>query len=253
MVLLAKTKWLKSTNELQSCLDINFSSCYRCQGHSKNKPTCDNPINQASRSELPSVVLYIINSGSLASASNHLERLAKLVLCKRSHQAQATDLATQWRSRIRVYLGIGRDSVASKKESKGSVRPHNTTTSSPQPMRRAAQEDRTPTPTTAILPEEINKKLARKPGAPCHCEIEHQGFSEAEISRAKAVEEMLQAWARLRAFDEESKVTPQLSRRLIELDLDDSTCWEVFVSKGVRGRQTTINDGDDTRERSRKE
>ncbi|KAG7055456.1 chitin synthase [Colletotrichum scovillei] len=128
MVVAAKAKWLKNTTELQTCLGVNFKSCFNCQGHSATKSSCGNAVSKASRSEMPFVMLDIINCGNLASASVHLEQLASLALCKRSHQSQAGEMATQWKARIRPYLEVGNDDgVAEENDAKTSpVRPQRT-------------------------------------------------------------------------------------------------------------------------------
>ncbi|KAJ3944796.1 uncharacterized protein N0V96_004810 [Colletotrichum fioriniae] len=109
MVVAVMPKWLKNTTELQTCLGVDFKSCFNCQGHSATKSSCGNAVSQASRSEMAFVMLDIMNCGSLASASAHLERLASLVLCKRSHQAQAVEKAAQWKAQIRSYLEASND------------------------------------------------------------------------------------------------------------------------------------------------
>ncbi|KAK1728826.1 hypothetical protein CaCOL14_005343 [Colletotrichum acutatum] len=133
MVVAVKAKWLKTTTELQTCLGVNIKSCFNCQGHSATKSSCGNAISQASRSEMAFVMLDIINCGSLASASAHLERLASLTLCKRSHQAQAGEKATHWKARIQIYLEAGTgDGVTDEKEVKAPrVRPQRTTMITP--------------------------------------------------------------------------------------------------------------------------
>ncbi|KAK0370123.1 hypothetical protein CLIM01_12521 [Colletotrichum limetticola] len=129
MVAAIKTKWLKTTTELQTCLEVNIRSCFNCQGHSATKSSCGNAVSQASRSEMAFVMLDIINCGSLASASAHLERLAGLALCKRSHQSQAGEMATQWKARIRSYLEVCNDGgVAEEMDVEAPVRPQRTTT-----------------------------------------------------------------------------------------------------------------------------
>ncbi|KAI3548263.1 hypothetical protein CABS01_01527 [Colletotrichum abscissum] len=129
MVAAIKTKWLKTTTELQTCLEVNIRSCFNCQGHSATKSSCGNAVSQASRSEMAFVMLDIINCGSLASASAHLERLAGLALCKRSHQSQAGEMATQWKARIRSYLEVSNDGgVAEEMDVRAPVRPQRTTT-----------------------------------------------------------------------------------------------------------------------------
>ncbi|KAK1654761.1 hypothetical protein BDP81DRAFT_88219 [Colletotrichum phormii] len=150
MVVITKTKWLKSTTELQTCLGINFKTCFNCQGHSATKSTCGNAVSQASRSEMPFVMLDIINSNNLTSASAHLQRLANLALCKRSHQSQTVEKATQWEARVRLYLQVGDET-----EVKVPVRPQRTTTT-------------TTTTTTTITPPSTpvaNKREERQAAA----------------------------------------------------------------------------------------
>ncbi|KAK1852646.1 chitin synthase [Colletotrichum chrysophilum] len=107
MEALIQTSWVRNTNELYRCLDTQFNACTTCRGYSKNKPTCGNPISKVSRSQITSVLLNIVESGSITCAINHLETLASLVLCRRYHQNQIAEKVTQWRSRLVSFLTHG--------------------------------------------------------------------------------------------------------------------------------------------------
>ncbi|KAL0942164.1 chitin synthase [Colletotrichum truncatum] len=106
MEFIVQAKWVKSTSELRSCLGPKLDTCAKCQGHSKNKSSCGNPISQASRSQITSVLFDMVQSGSISCAAQHLEHLASLVLCKRYHQNQIAEKATEWRIRLRSFLGL---------------------------------------------------------------------------------------------------------------------------------------------------
>ncbi|EFQ28348.1 uncharacterized protein GLRG_03492 [Colletotrichum graminicola M1.001] len=109
MVVLIQPKWPQTLADLQACLSAPLGSCTSCQGRSKTKPTCKNPISKNSRERISSVVLDILDSGSLSSAARHLERLASLVLCRRWHQKQAADKTAEWERRIREFLELKGD------------------------------------------------------------------------------------------------------------------------------------------------
>ncbi|KZL82880.1 hypothetical protein CI238_05363 [Colletotrichum incanum] len=109
MAVLIQPKWPKTLTDLQTCLSTPIGSCTKCQGRPKSKSTCMNPISKESRESISSVVLDILNSGSLSSAARHLERLASLVLCKRRHQTQVADKIVEWERRIREFLGLKGD------------------------------------------------------------------------------------------------------------------------------------------------
>ncbi|KAL2874302.1 hypothetical protein SGCOL_010564 [Colletotrichum sp. CLE4] len=239
MVVITKTKWLKSTAELQTCLGVNLS-------------------------EIPFVMLDIINSNDLTSAFAHLQRLASLALCKRSHQSQAVEKATQWKARVRSYLQVGDETevktpvgpqrtttttttimttitppstpVANKREERQAAA---TTRSSrrsaaPPPVaaRRATRAPRGSTPSAAIHLEEDSEedceeketlpepkpvrsrtRGARAPSVkwepnggaglpyPYPSQTEDRENLEYELAKAKAELAMYDAWARLRKFE----------------------------------------------------
>ncbi|KXH67350.1 hypothetical protein CSAL01_10321 [Colletotrichum salicis] len=110
MVVITKTKWLKSTTELQTCLGVNFKNLLQLP-----RPLC-HKVNLRQR------------TNNLTSASALLQRLASLALCKRSHQSQAVEKATQWDARVKSYLQAGDET-----EVKVSVRPQRTTTTTITP------------------------------------------------------------------------------------------------------------------------
>ncbi|GKT60761.1 chitin synthase [Colletotrichum tofieldiae] len=119
MAVLIQPKWPKTLADLQTCLSTPIGTCTKCQGRSKSKPSCMNPISKESRKSISSVVVDILASGSLSSAARHLERLASLVLCKRWHQTQVVEKIVEWERRIRDFLG----SKGGEEKANGKVEP----------------------------------------------------------------------------------------------------------------------------------
>ncbi|KAF9882402.1 hypothetical protein CkaCkLH20_00438 [Colletotrichum karsti] len=147
MDLLVQARWVQSTSELRSCLDPKLDNCTQCRGHSKNKPTCGNPISRASRSQIAHVLQDIIKSGSILSAAKHLQQLASLVLCKRWHQTQVAEKVAEWTTCLRSFLEVKPSPTKKKADTE---KPSSATTSclSKQPERRAIRILKIPQPIT---------------------------------------------------------------------------------------------------------
>ncbi|GJC85217.1 hypothetical protein ColLi_08055 [Colletotrichum liriopes] len=345
MAVLIQPKWPKTLADLQTCLSTPIGTCTKCQGRSKSKPSCMNPISKESRNSISSVVVDILASGSLSSAARHLERLASLVLCKRWHQTQVVDKIVEWERRIRDFLGsMGDDEKASGKvEPKSEGWKPRTASYSAETGSRVAKPSNAGRPSVAedvktepvdekrrvsvvkqeVVKDEdddkINKDIMEKLIAPftkeerkaadtgyiygyrlpkghttasgtdtrrmikigytnnpqrrmrewaskCQytpdlvfrrqaphyikmeevvhlhlanerrwdrgcpgCGGNHKEFFEVDAERAQAVVGMWAAWASLRPFDEEGRLTAYWTARLKALDVDDAECWDTFV------------------------
>ncbi|GKT90520.1 LOW QUALITY PROTEIN: chitin synthase [Colletotrichum tofieldiae] len=376
MAVLIQPKWPKTLADLQTCLSTPIGTCTKCQGRSKSKPSCMNPISKESRKSISSVVVDILASGSLSSAARHLERLASLVLCRGKDRRVGTadtgfprveggeekangkvepksegwkprtvSCSAETGSRLAKPSNAGRPSVAEDvktepveekrrvsvvkqevvKDEDDECRPKldsipfnhllAKSTSIPSPPYKSTAHTFTPYGPPALA-SKINKDIIEKLIAPftkeelkaadtgyiygyrlpkghttasgtdtrrmikigytnnpndacgsgrrnattlptsrqaphyikmeevvhlhlanerrwdrgCPgCGGNHKEFFEVDAERAQAVVGMWAAWASLRPFDEEGRLTAYWTARLKALDVDDAECWDTFV------------------------
>lgn len=105
-----------------------------CAGYAPSQGRrCHNPTNGPGRSR----AMHLLSKGTQAlragqSIEDILEDLAPHVLCKRSHQSQASDLATRWKKQVRSFLCSQSSTTSPRRQSRRtsvseSLNPHRQT------------------------------------------------------------------------------------------------------------------------------
>lgn len=90
-----------------------------CAGYAQSQGRrCQNRTNAAGRSQ----AMHLLGHGTEALRAGHsiediLEDLAPLVLCKRSHQYQASDLASRWKKEVQSFLLSQAPTTSSRRQS----------------------------------------------------------------------------------------------------------------------------------------
>ncbi|OOQ81786.1 hypothetical protein PEBR_43182 [Penicillium brasilianum] len=90
-----------------------------CAGYAPSQGRrCHNRTNAAGRSQ----AMHLLGHGTKALRAGHsiediLEDLAPLVLCKRFHQSQASDLASRWKKEVQSFLLSQAPTTSSRRQS----------------------------------------------------------------------------------------------------------------------------------------